>query len=190
MSARGPQISYAKLNDDTWGIRVAAHLQPSVGDEVIVRKANGETKRERLGSVVSRDQGAFPAPATYYRIMRQPRDWQQTRDERLAAQTRRERDSLIDSVCEQAIKAAEEVADYTPASYEYFDGETEIQEAHEQRLLAGQQGVLQMLRDLYRTARLTDAQREKVVATGKLVARVTLGCNARDGFHTDMRQAS
>jgi hypothetical protein len=65
-------ISFAKLNDETWGIRVAtkAKRHPSPGDEVIVTKRNGQQQRIRLGAIVSQDRGAFPGPAVYYRIAR------------------------------------------------------------------------------------------------------------------------
>jgi len=61
-------ISFAKLRDDSWGVRVASHHQPGVGAEVIVHKRDGGSSRVVLGPVVDRDVHAFPAPAVYHRI--------------------------------------------------------------------------------------------------------------------------
>jgi len=62
-------ISFARLNDETWGVRFASKAQaPSPGDQVQVTKRDGTTQTVTLGSIVSRDAGAFPGSATYYRV--------------------------------------------------------------------------------------------------------------------------
>lgn len=71
------QISFAQIDyylgrgdsKKEWGVRVATKGSfPSPGDVVLVRKANGETQRVTVGSMVHEDRGAFPAPARYYSI--------------------------------------------------------------------------------------------------------------------------
>lgn len=65
------QVAYARLDGGQWGVRVATKgARPLPGQTVIVRKASGQEKRERLGSLVMQDMGAFPAPAYYYFIAR------------------------------------------------------------------------------------------------------------------------
>lgn len=64
-------ISYSKLRSGAWGVRVATKgRHPNPGDEVIVRKANGDSNRVTLGGIVDTDRGAFPGPAVYYAIAR------------------------------------------------------------------------------------------------------------------------
>jgi len=73
-------ISFAKLDSGKWGVRFASKgRHPEPGEAVIVRKANGESKRVTLGGIVARDRGAFPGPVTYYAIksydQERPGDW-------------------------------------------------------------------------------------------------------------------
>lgn len=146
------QISFAQLVSGQWGVRVATKgALPNPGDTVVVRKANGEHKRVTLGRVVSTDRGAFPAPATYYAIQRGGGGRQQRRtdhrDAKLAQVTivgRAARNELDAALAAQA--------DYDPADFEYFDGEHEIQAAHEARLqrrVDEAQAAVDALRRLY-----------------------------------------
>lgn len=64
-------ISYSKLSDGSWGVRVATKgRHPSPGDEIMVNKRDGSTNRVTLGAIVDTDRGAFPGPAVYYRLAR------------------------------------------------------------------------------------------------------------------------
>lgn len=144
-------ISFAKLNNGKWGVRVASHNQPSIGDEVMVRTAKGETKRIKLGGIVSTDRGAFPAPAVYYAIAHDPGHKRRAANggmwsassRGVSERTSREREALRQSLIEQGRAARVELDNaeaawehYDPADHEWFDGETEIQAAYEASLRA------------------------------------------------------
>lgn len=195
-------VSFAKLPDESWGIRYATKgRHPSPGDTVQVSKRDGSVQSVTLGSVVYTDRGAFPGPAVYFRILRQPSDdLQASRERRYGKpdlrpairpststgcaeerreQQARERQALIDAgldamrtdyrntraaaealeaaggdasilrahltelcssaaevrkaesvaAARQAVAEAQKAWDTRPDG-EYFDGETEIQEAH------------------------------------------------------------
>lgn len=55
------KASYAKLRSGDWGVRIEARIntKPLPGDEVLVRKASGETKTETVGAVVWSGGGVF-----------------------------------------------------------------------------------------------------------------------------------
>lgn len=62
-------ISYSKLRDGSWGVRVATQGRGySPGDTVVVTKRDGNSNEVVLGAIVEQDKGAFPGPATIYRL--------------------------------------------------------------------------------------------------------------------------
>lgn len=170
---RGPQISYARLRDESWGIRVASHHPFSPGEEVVVRKADGTTKREILGNIVDRDRGAFPAPATYYRIQRGSRRSTPRRPTHGTAQVAYDlRNGGVHreaSLCAAARRAADAIRAYDPSNYEWFDGETEIREAHEARLLTARDEAVEKLRAAWKAT--TDATRRKRIEMAAVAAK-------------------
>lgn len=62
-------ISFAKLKDGSWGVRVATNgRHPEPGKDIMVTRRDGSVSRVTLGSICDVDAGAFPAKAVYYRI--------------------------------------------------------------------------------------------------------------------------
>jgi hypothetical protein len=167
------QISFAQIdyytgsNSTEWGVRVATKgTHPSPGDTVVVYKRNGGCKRVTLGGICHRDNGAFPAPAVYYRTARNGQQRRQpNRSQRIQAQRSSMKQIGLEDLRQQyretreALRSAEQnLNDYDPADFEWFDGEIEIQRAHE----AGLRNAVETLR-----AKLADIE-----AQGKRLAGV------------------
>jgi len=156
-------ISYAKLNDGGWGVRYAARgPHPAPGDTVTVRKADGSLNDVVLGGWVMHDAGAFPGPATYFRIAR--RNGNGRRRSAPRRNTRPAPRPVADNGREAFIEAGRALSEQIVKAHalheaydeDGYDGETEIRDAAIERIRV-MEATLDTLRAEYRTRYLVSA---------------------------------
>lgn len=160
------RINFQRLNDGkTWGVKIQStrpdsrHMQ---GKDVDVPKRGGGYSRVTLGSIEQKWSYARTL-VTVYRIaghsaagvsaLRRNAQAEQRRREAQREETRRALVEAGTGIRTRLAQAEAELANYDPADFEWFDGETEIQEAHEaqlRRTVAELREGLAALRQMYR----------------------------------------